>query len=143
MTAPPMPSAQKGMAVEVTELIERLRKGVTALGLGEDNCTELFDITDADEVMHEAAEALAATATAQAEVAALKATIHQLGENAAKAAREYADEVARLREALADIDRLARDRIKDGDELGPRCWLIGLVDIEREARTALASEPGK
>ena len=49
------------------------------------------------------------------------------------------DAMREAREALADIDRLARDRIKDGDEMGARCWMIGLVDIERAARTALAS----
>ena len=76
-----MTSAQsKGMAVEVTELIERLLEGVTALGLHEDNCVELFVVTDADEVMHEAAEALT---TAQAEIAALREALTRQSDNMA------------------------------------------------------------
>lgn len=69
----------------MSELIEELREGVTPLGLHDDNTTELFDVSGADEKMAEAADALT---TAQAEAAALRS------------------EVERLREALRKIDRM-------------------------------------
>ena len=40
------------------DLIERLEAGVTAIGLHDDNETELYDIADADEAMFEAAAEL-------------------------------------------------------------------------------------
>lgn len=43
-----------------TDLIARLRNGVPALGLHEDNSTELFDVEAANEVMCGAADALQA-----------------------------------------------------------------------------------
>lgn len=45
---------------DIDDLIARLKDGVTPVGLDEDNCVELFDVKDANEVMFEAAEALAA-----------------------------------------------------------------------------------
>jgi hypothetical protein len=43
---------------ELTELVVQLREGVREVGLSDDNNTELFDVTEANEVMFEAAEAI-------------------------------------------------------------------------------------
>ena len=67
----------------------------------------------------------------EADVAApLEATIHQLGENAAKAAGEYAEEVAKQRETLAVLQTAheseaaliaERDRLREAAE-GVVAW---------------------
>ena len=50
---------------ELEDLVERLNNGVPAIGLHEDNNTELFDIEAADETMFEAAAILTALRGAQ------------------------------------------------------------------------------
>lgn len=51
------PSQHSDLA-DTTDLIDRLREGVTSCGLHDDNETEMFDVVDADEAMCEAADAL-------------------------------------------------------------------------------------
>lgn len=56
---------------------------------------------------------------------------------------ELEREIAALRELLREVVRVARDRIKDGDEMGGRVWRIALEDIanDPDIRTTLGGQP--
>jgi peptidoglycan hydrolase CwlO-like protein len=80
------------------ELVKRLRNGVPADGLHEDNNTELFDIEDANEAMSEAADAIEAL---QAALAARDGEIEALH----KRIVEQRDEIIRLDLDLCEISK--------------------------------------
>lgn len=68
-------------------------------------------------------------------------TLHEATE--AQLEARLAAAAPELVEALRDIQTQARNRIKDGDEMGARCWRIGLVDILAEADALLARIEGE
>ena len=84
------------------------------------DCQTVSCVRPGTDLTRDEAKAIAAWNTRHAEAAQLEA-------------------LREAREVLEYIDRLARDRFKDGHEMGARCWLNGLVDIERAARQAHAS----
>ena len=88
---------------EAGNLLERLRDGVRARGMHDDNCTELFDVQEANDTMHEAANRLAAL---EAERAAGEARVVELKQ----AGIHLALEAGRLNIALDGQEKYRRQR---------------------------------
>lgn len=90
----------------MSDIVQTLRMGVPEVGLAEDNCTELFDIDAANEVMAEAADHIAAL---EARNARLEEQVREAYERAAEAAegeryaQHYVDASASAGDMRPDI----------------------------------------
>jgi len=98
------------------DLVEKLTAGVPAIGLHEDNCTEMFDVEDANETMHEAAD----------RITALEAELKTVLDREAATIARYDSKLDALE---AENARLAADK-------------AGLMGLLREARVKLVDAQG-